>query len=371
MTAPVTPTPSAPPMLTPGCIHTITSLALIRIRMGQPGPAADAAGWVQQKAYWQRTTPGTHAPRSYLVQGPPANEAFTVPNIYVDAASSVQTPASQAAWWGAVDPLMNDVDNAVWAALSWQLYHITADAETAARVLRAWSALTTVTGHDGPLVFASLGNGLILAADLISDYAGFTPALDRVIFRRMVRNVMLPQASVPIGVQKADNWRSISYGTTIMAWHHLGNADGIANTAAYGASLRAHIIASINSGDGKLPLEEARGDDSYWYTYFSLAFITMGMRAYRNACGVDLFKDATTGPLVLHALHVLLASYLNPLPGKSLPGPTDAYPYDLFEAMAAEYNDNTLRAACVPKRPINCYGHHIAWPSPTLTEATS
>ncbi|WP_329531715.1 alginate lyase family protein [Streptomyces sp. NBC_01450] len=86
--------------------------------------------------------------------------------------------------------LYNDIHAAYQNALRWKIAGTTANADTAVRILNAWSAtLTTVTGNADRFLAAGLyGYQFANAAELVRDYAGF----DLARFKTMMLNVFYP-----------------------------------------------------------------------------------------------------------------------------------------------------------------------------------
>lgn len=86
--------------------------------------------------------------------------------------------------------LYNDIHAAYRNALRWKIAGTAANADTAVRILNAWSAtLTTVTGNADRFLAAGLyGYQFANAAELVRDYAGF----DLARFKTMMLNVFYP-----------------------------------------------------------------------------------------------------------------------------------------------------------------------------------
>jgi hypothetical protein len=262
----------------------------------------------------------------------------------------------------------------VWAAYSCALaYQLTAGnqrsryADKAVQVLAAWAKVNTRTsGGDGTLVMAYGGVGLVFAAELLSDYRGWS-ASQRADFKKWVRGVYLKACTSIAG--RGNNWGDWGVLGCTASHHFLDDAKGL---DADIARIRKKIDASI-AADGRMPAETGRGKNGIWYTYFALAPLTAACQVARNGRGVDLFHyKGKDGAGIERALDYLLRYCKAPKKwphyrGKdlNLPDPRH-WPGNLFQAMAGIYGKKQYADWPDRSRPIMLFGHHYAWSVPTL-----
>jgi hypothetical protein len=285
---------------------------------------------------------------------------YNVPGYYED----------QKGFFEATGGITGDADAAYVLALAYRLGDGAADADAAQRILTAWARTDTgVTGHDGQLSMAEVGVGFIIAAELLSNYPGWSQS-DRDAFTRWVRTVYLAQAANPIKDRK-NNWGDWGSLAAVTADDYLGDSAGL---AAETALIEQHIDSSI-APDGHMPEETARGSGGIWYTYFALDPLTAAMNVVHNAGGPNLFDPETPrGALVEKALTYLFNALQNP-PAWSfgtnpkVPQARETWGYDLFGAMADIYGNAQWAAYAATRQPIMNTGHHYAWTFPTLMNA--
>ena len=289
----------------------------------------------------------------------PAN--FNVPGFYED----------KAGFFAATHEMTADADAAYMMALAYQLNGDQNLADRAQRILTAWARGNTgLSGHDGQLTMAYMGSGLILAAELLGNYSGWS-ADDRGAFQKWVRTVYLAQGVNPIK-DRTNIWGEWGTFGAVIAAHYLDDAAGLGTETA---RLEHHIDEAIAS-DGHMPDETARGPSGIWYTFFSLAPMTAAARVIENSGGPNLFTwTSPSGKRIDTALAYLFTALKNPsgwsfAQNPGVPnGPRDDWAYDMFEAMADQYGNQPYADYAAMRRPIMTSGHHYAWTFATLMKA--
>lgn len=291
---------------------------------------------------------------------PHAVAVYNVPGYYDD----------QKGFFAATGGITGDADAAYVLALAYRLGDGASDADAAQRILTAWAhADTGVTGHDGQLSMAEVGVGFVIAAELLSNYPGWSQS-DREAFARWVRTVYLAQAVNPIKDRK-NNWGDWGSLGAVTADDYLGDMGAL---AAETVLIQQHIDSSI-APDGHMPEETARGSGGIWYMYFALDPLTAAMKVVRNAGGPNLFDPSTPqGARVEKALTYLFNALQNPSAwpfgaNPKAPQATETWGYDLFDAMANIYGNAQWAAYAASRHPIQNTGHHYAWTFPTLMNA--
>jgi hypothetical protein len=286
---------------------------------------------------------------------------FNVPGAYYDNAGHI----------AGVNLLSGDAWAAYSLALLYQLEDSSARfayADKAIEILNAWAAHNYGTsGHDGDLVMAYAGVGLIYAAELLSQSSQWNDP-DRQQFESWVRNVFLGTCSAIRG--RPNNWGDWGILGAIAAHHFLGETFAL---EADITQLRNKIDTKIDA-NGIMPLEVNRGRGGIWYTYFSLAPLTAASRIVYNAGLVDFFNyEPQGGGGLRQALNYLFTYCLDPASwphyeGDDLINPPapDTFYGTLFEAMGGIYEDAAYTGWVIGARPIMNDWHHFAWAVPTL-----
>ncbi|MFB9276459.1 carbohydrate-binding protein [Cohnella cellulosilytica] len=248
-------------------------------------------------------------------------------------------------------------------------------ADKAKELINGWAYTnTSVTGTDGALVSAYLGVGLIHAADLIKDYAGWS-ATDQTQFTNWIASVWLPKWD---GINGRNNWWDWSLYAQLSYYHFTDNATAF---AAEVANLKDHIDTSIDA-NGFLPEEATRGSNSLWYHYFALSPMTAAAEVVRNATGEDLFNWVSPSgksiKLALDTLFYYVNGHVSQWPygsNQGYPGSLNShqYPLNLYEAMAEIYQDMDYEIYVTQYRPVGAVlngssgrVHHFSWVYPTL-----
>ena len=247
-------------------------------------------------------------------------------------------------------------------------------ADRSQRILTAWArANTGISGHDGQLTMAYMGAGLVLAGELLGNYPGWA-ADDRAAFQNWVRTVYIGQAANAIQ-DRTNNWGEWGTFGMVIADHFLDDADGLSSETS---KLERHIDQAI-AADGHMPDETSRGQSGIWYTFFSLAPMTAAARVVENSGGPNLFTWASpSGKRMDAAIGYLFNALQQPsnwsfAQNAAVPnGPRDDWAYDMFEAMADQFNNPQYRAAyCRPASPDHdpSAGIITRWTFSTLMKA--
>ena len=332
----------------PGGMHTRAQIQAVRDRLDQE-PFQTAFHELLQEAEQQ------------MNRRPAAMPDYNVPEYY-------QNPEGQMA---AKQGLSLDAQTAYMLALAYQLEtgeQRLAYARKSAEFLNAWaSANHTVSGGDGHLTMCYAGIPLIFAADLLGDFHEWSPE-SRAQFKSWVRNVFLVSArdrqSMP---NNQGAWGNFA---VIAACHLLDDRECVDASIE---RLRWRIENTM-APDGELPHENKRTNSGMWYTYFALSPMTGIANIAKNATGEDLFQYVSPSGLSLKlALDKLFEYSLAPetWPYKRPDGPAgeiynalypsedevklpapDAWPGNLFEAMAAVYGEQAWSDWVAPHRPI-------------------
>jgi hypothetical protein len=261
-----------------------------------------------------------------------------------------------------------------WAAYSCAIaYQLSTDknrsrfADKTVQILTAWAATNTKTSNaDGNLVMVYAGAGLVFAAELISDYEGWNKT-QKDEFKEWLEKVYLRSCKRITG--RANNWGNWGVLGSIASHYFLNDKRSIDNDIKL---IKKKIDKQIEA-DGEMPKETKRGYNGIWYTYFALAPLTASCRIAANAEGVDLFHfKGKDGAGIEDALEYLYRYSLHPKEWPhyqkddlTLPDPK-YWPGNLFEAMAGIYGNKDYEKWIEKSRPIMMYGHHYAWPVPTL-----
>lgn len=290
---------------------------------------------------------------------------WDIPGFYYDAAG--HTAAKQ--------QMEADAQAAYTTALAYRMTGNPAYADKAGELLNGWAALNKqIAGHDGPLVSAYLGVGLIQAALLIKSYPGWS-ADEQAAFANWLNQVCLPDWDrIPI----RNNWWNWSLFAQLALYHFMGDKLRFAEEVA---NLKDHIDSSL-SDEGFIPEEAERGKNSIWYHYFALAPTTAAAKLILDATGEDLFHWISPGGKSIKAALDRLFYYadgrIGEWPydeGQAFPAPLSGsvWPVDLFEAMFHIYGEPEYERFVAPYRPVSGginkntgHYHSHAWIYPAL-----
>lgn len=263
--------------------------------------------------------------------------------------------------------MMNDLKSAYACGLAYQFTGKAKYADQAVRILNAWSkTLVTMGSEDSGLVFAYVGNGFPMTAELVKGYRDWKTE-DKGLFDSWMKNVYLAFADKSRGSGNSGDWGIFA---RVAGRAYLGDKTGMQPDITELERLITDEIAV----DGSLPMENARAGNSVWYTYFALAPMTAACQVIYNTTGVDYFHwVAPNGRSVKQALdtYFYYCNHIdewpydpNPAYPSSFQG--NSWPLPLWEAMGGVYNNQDYINFIAPYRPLfgpfnsDVY-HHMAW----------
>ncbi|MDD4688660.1 MAG: alginate lyase family protein [Eubacteriales bacterium] len=298
---------------------------------------------------------------NWLNEEPTPSNHWYVPGYYTNESGHIAARAV----------LMADLKSAYACGLAYQLTGNRKYADQTVRVLNAWSrTLSTMGSEDSGLVFAYVGNGFPLSAELVKDYDGWR-AEDKGLFDSWMNNVYLAFASKVGGSGNSGDW---------------GVFARCAGKAYLGKSLDSEITELerlitdyIDPATGSLPKENERGSNGMWYTYFALAPMTAACQIIYNTTGDNYFTwKSPKNTSVKQALDTFFyyCNNKSEWPYSSSVGypstlESNSWPLPLWEAMGGIYNEQRYTDYVKTYRPLygpfnsNVY-HHITWFYPTL-----
>ncbi len=287
---------------------------------------------------------------------------FAVPGFYDNPEEHVKNSQS----------LQTDAFNAYACALAYALGKEEKYAVKAAQILKSWSTVNkTYSEHDGALVMAYSGSGLVIAGDLIKGYKGWSVG-DKAQFDVWVRYVY-KKACDQIR-NHTNNWADWGRFGSILSADYLNDEAEIAENIRL---IKSDLFNKI-AEDGSMPEETRREENGLWYTYFSLTPITAACWIAYNRTGENLFVLEQDGKSIKKALDYLFYYNQHPdewkwfenpkqgTPDSNYPTEGVFWPGDLMEAMGAFYDDSKFIEYVTPHRPIIYGAHHYAWTFPTL-----
>ncbi|BBH24115.1 hypothetical protein Back11_54600 [Paenibacillus baekrokdamisoli] len=291
---------------------------------------------------------------------PSAVATFYVPAYYSDPAAHTAASAI----------LQDDVKAAYVSAVAYVLTGNASFGNKAIDILNNWAYINTdIGGDDSSLVMSYAGIGFIQTAELMLNYSGWGAA-DKAKFKEWVSVVFLNKVANPNKL-RTNNWGTWGLFDAISAYRFLDDSPNVLSSITL---LKSKIDAQI-ALDGSIPEEVNRGVGGLRYSYFYLAPLTAAAQIALEAEGVDLFNwISPQGKTIKSALDFLLYYMQNPVKwpyysNPTLPTATEAWPYNLFEAMSDYYPDPTFAAFASTRRPIMETGHHYAWTFPTLMKS--
>ncbi|GAA4460190.1 hypothetical protein GCM10023189_34940 [Nibrella saemangeumensis] len=279
---------------------------------------------------------------------------FSVPGYYVDAVMHRKNSKS----------LNTNAFDAYACALAWQLSGEQKYAAKSLEILNAWGATNThYSDADGSLVMAYAGSGMLMAAELLHGYQGWSKA-DKKQFERWVETVYRKACNEIRN--HANNWADWGRFGSALCAQFLDDEKEIAENTRLIKSDLFHKIAP----DGSMPEETKRKANGIWYTYFSLAPITAASWVIFNTTGENLFNYSQDGRSIKTALDYLYYYSLHPSEWKWFPNPNkgsaQSWPGNLLEAMSGIYRDKEYVTYVQASRPLIYPTHHFAWTFPTL-----
>lgn len=264
--------------------------------------------------------------------------------------------------------IQQDAFAAYCSALAFRLSDKKKYGEKACYFLNSWASINKkYSEHDGVLVMAYSGSGLMIAAELMSGTKIWKKD-DKSTFRNWVSSVYQPAVN-EIRVHK-NNWADWGRFGSLLASSFLNDEK---ETAENIRLIKSDLFEKI-AKDGSLPEETRRGNNGIWYTYFSLAPMTSACWVAYNLTGENLFSVEQNGTSIKKAVDYLL--YYEQHPGEwtfdkqPRTGESDNWPENLIEAMYGIYKDEKYLDFVAPERPIIYPKHHFAWVFTTLMPIT-
>lgn len=333
----------------PGGLHTAKQLSMIKSRRDTQPHKQNCDQLISQA-------------REFLSVSPRPLENFNVPYFYFNKEASMAAKQS----------LSDDAFAAYTLALAYHLddagdAHLYAD--KAVEILNAWAKTNRkVSGFDGDLTACYCGVPLVLAAELLSGYSGWTSD-DRELLRQWVLKTIAKSAEAI--KRKNNNHGCWGLYVSLVCNHYLDDK------AAFEAdvSLLKRQISHMIDDKGELPAENKRTNSGLWYTYFALCPMSLSAAIATNVTGEDYFNytDAA-GRGLKPALDRFFAYCKNPevwpyerpsgLSGAvynlfypsadylKLPQP-NSWPGNLYEVMNGVYQEKEWEAWLKPYRPIH------------------
>ncbi len=296
-----------------------------------------------------------HFADSLLTEPEHALEDFAVPGYYV---KPEEHQANSKA-------LNKDAFAAYTEALAYRLTGRRKYGRKALYFLNAWGGKNRCYSEpDGPLVMAYAGSGLVVAGELMEesrlwkqeDRAAFKDWADRVYLKACVQ-------IRPLG----NNWGDWGRMGALMAASLLDRPAEVEETVRL---IKSDLWRKI-APDGHMPHEVVRGNNSLWYTYFSLSPMTAAFWLTFNLTGENLFALEKDGITVKTAVDYLLYYRQHPEEwpwsdsSKLYVGRHDTWPDNLIEAMYGIWHDPAY--LWVRDTRPHCYStHHYSWVYPTL-----
>lgn len=227
-------------------------------------------------------------------------------------------------------------------------------AQKAMEILMAWTAcedMGSLTGEqrEAALVSCTSGNGLIVAADLLSANPLWAKE-HRERFQKWVSTVYLRATEIRT-IGHGNNWECWGIYATLLASNLIEDKALFTNAANL---LELNITEQI-SEDGSMPKELARGPGRHWYTYYALTPLILGAKVVEDSTGKKLLDPATpTGKRLASAVAYFLANL-------------DSTPYrDMIEGYGGLTNNEACLRFNLAHRPVTGIRAHSGWNFPTL-----
>ncbi len=332
----------------PGGLHTVKQLSIIKSS-------------IDTLSHKQGCTQLISQAQVFLSVSPRPSENYNVPYFYFNKEGAMSAKQS----------LSDDAFAAYTLAIAYHLddsekAHLYADKSV--EILNAWASTNKkVSGFDGNLTACYCGVPLVLAAELLSGYSGWTSD-DRDTFRQWISKTIAKSADAI--KRKNNNHGCWGLYVSLVCNHYL---DDKAAFEADVSLLKRQITAMIDD-NGELPSENKRTNSGLWYTYFALCPMSCSAAVATNVIGEDYFRytDAS-GRGLKPALDTFFRYCENPesWPYKKpsgisgavynlfypsadyvkLPQP-NSWPGNLYEVMNGVYRQDEWDAWLQPHRPI-------------------
>ncbi|BBH24116.1 hypothetical protein Back11_54610 [Paenibacillus baekrokdamisoli] len=290
-------------------------------------------------------------------EGPSAVKTFYVPGYYSDPEGHLNASST----------LQDDVKAAYVSAIAYALTGNASYGNKTVEILNDWAYTNTDLGDDdSTLVMTYAGVGLIQAAELVSSFKGWQSD-DKSKFKSWVSNVFLKKAA-NVNKNLLNNWGAWGVYGAISGYRFLDDPIHVKEEIRL---IQSKIDSQI-AADGSISTETSRGAGGLRYTYFYLSPLTAAAQIAFDSEGTDLFHwISPSGRTIKSALDYLLYYIQHPskwpyYSSPSLPTTTEAWPYNLYEAMSDIYPDPAYAAFASSRRPIMETGHNYAWSFPTL-----
>ena len=341
------------------CLLPLTAFSL-SARAGAMHPDAQIAFVKQQvragrDPYLAAFRQLVHHADSLLAMPDHALEDFSVPGYYSDPEAHQANSKA----------LNQDAFAAYTEALAFRLTGRRKYGRKAVSLLNAWGKKNRLySEYDGPLVMAYAGSGLLVAAELMEGNRLWRPE-DEAAFKEWTDRVYM-KACIQIRTL-GNNWGDWGRMGALLAASLLERPSEIGETVRL---IKSDLWRKI-APDGHMPHEVVRGNNSLWYTYFSLSPMTAAFWLTFNLTGENLFALQKDGTSVKTAVDYLLYYRQHPdewpwFKGENLyVGRHDTWPDNLVEAMYGIWHDPVY--LWVRDTRPHCYPtHHYAWVYPTL-----
>lgn len=280
-----------------------------------------------------------------LADAPHPMTVWNVPGFYED-------PKGHAA---GKDALKNDANGAYAAALAWRITGEAKYAQAAARNIMAWTrgVKEFKTKNDSKLSFSYHYPPMILAADLLRNYDGFSKS-DRAEFADFLRTKALPMNCM----DHDNNWGNWGLVLAVTSAAYLHDAELMKTCEKRWRDFIAEQIADDGHLIHEVDRNGGKGDYGLWYSHFSLLPQTIAAQVLKNN-GLDLFDYKAPNGRTLELAYKRLAPWAeDPATFPYFKGAdktklhvTDYASY--FEILNAHWPDKSARKLMQRLRPMS------------------
>jgi hypothetical protein len=249
--------------------------------------------------------------------------------------------------------LEEDANSAYALALYFRMSDDERFARAAARLIDGWAGLTQFrTEDDSTLSFSYHFPALILAADLIKDWAGWPPPQQQA-FKQFVQDKAVPMNCMA----RANNWGN--WGLVLV----MAAASYLQSTTLFDRGLARwkEFIETQMADDGHLPHEVGRndgvGERGIWYSHFSIMPQTIAAEIAR-VNGVDLYDyRSPSGRTLRMAFERLVPWALDPATfpyytGDPAKGPLSSEYISYYELLNMHWPNAEAAAHLAKLRPL-------------------